>query len=324
MWGVAAMVLGALALGCGNDECEQIYEMESKCGGMKGNKDAFMKVCSAVKEKNPEEFKEAAACAKAGSCEEMQACEAAARGKKRAKEVAQTVAEGKWREAMDDCTFMPEYFADATFKAECLKVFSEAPPKLSAEDRKSLVYRCSGETGKELEKMVPEFGAMCAKIVSEQLAALTEAVTKARDTGENDYTTCFSLRELAKQAGPDAVAAAETLCTEVDLAAKVKKGLSDVASSISKKQTLMPYSCRMTVDELGELGSEWAKARQAELLKACYVDLGAIIVEVSAKDAKYMCPYAITEWKKGVEKFSLAAAYPEINAMTAKLPAKCK
>src|SRR5690606_21212191 len=101
------------------------------------------------------------------------------------------IAEGKWKDAWDDCTLGAEYYGDATFKTECLKVLAEAPSKLQGEDLQRAGYRCSGEMGAELGKAVPEFAKACSTMNAGKLTSATEAVTKARDTGTNDFKACF-------------------------------------------------------------------------------------------------------------------------------------
>lgn len=322
VWLVGLLVSLLAPTGCGKDECEVIYEAESKCRGKEGDKDRFMKACAEAKSEEPEEFAVAAKCAKEESCDAMKACQKAARGAKRAKEVAAAVTAGKWKDAWDDCTIIPEYYADASFKAECLKVLAEAPAKLSADDLRSAAFRC--DSGKEIADAVPEFKQTCAKMNTGKLTAATAAVTKARDTGVRDYKACHDLESAAKAAGGDAVAKAKTLCDEAGKAEDARKGIESAREYAKAEKKSFPYQCSSVPKELDAIGTEWAKAKKDELLKACYVELGAVVIDASAKDAKYVCPYGITQVLEANKLHDLATKFPEMAQALTRLPAKCK
>lgn len=322
VWTLGLLVSLLAPIGCGKDECEVIYEAESKCRGKEGDKDRFMTACAAAKSEEPEEFAVAAKCAKEDSCEAMKACQKAARGAKRAKEVAAAVSAGKWKDAWDDCTIIPEYYGDPSFKAECLKVFAEAPTKLSAEELRTAGFRC--ENGKEIAAAVPEFKQTCEKMNSGKLAAATAAVTKARDTGVRDYKACFELETAAKTAGGDAVAKAKTLCDEASKADDAKKGMESAREYAKAEKKSFPYQCSSVPKDLDAIGTEWAKAKKDELLKACYVELGKVVIDASAKDAKYSCPYGITQVLEANKLHDLATKFPELAEVLGRLPEKCK
>lgn len=317
----------AMGIGCGGGgDCETVYEAVKKCEGDKldgMDKSKFVEMCNKAKSKEPEEFAALVKCAKEPSCEKMSTCEQAARGGKRAKKVAKYVADGKWKDAWEDCTFTSTYYANDKFKAECLKVIAEAPGKLTGEDLRSAGYACKNND--EVLKTVPELAKACQGMSAGALTTATAALTKARDSATRDYKACVELEDAAKQAGGDAVAKAKTLCDEADKAEDVKKTFDEAKANAAAKTADLPYQCRSLPDDLEKIGSEWAKQKRDELLKVCFVELGAVIIEVKSGDAsKYLCPHAITQVLEAVTKYGLAEKHPEVAAMTANLPKKCK
>jgi hypothetical protein len=316
-------MVASLALGCGGgSECEQIYEAEVKCRGKGGDKDKFMKMCSAAKTKDPEEFASAAKCAKAGSCDKMKECRDAVRGARRAKSVAKAVEAGNWKDAWDDCTLSADYFADATFKAKCVEVFAQAPTKLTGDDLRRAGFRCSGSD--DLIAAVPEFGKACQALSAGAISAATAAVTKARDTGVRDFKACAELKSAAKAAGGDAVAKADALCEEASKAEGVKKGITKAKENAAAKKAQIPFQCDTLPPELEKLGTDWAKQKRDELLQACYVDFAPVILEIEGKNAKYSCPYPIKKLLEAAKKYDLATKFPALTESLKKLPKKCQ
>ncbi|HWU89501.1 MAG TPA: hypothetical protein VN253_19705 [Kofleriaceae bacterium] len=323
---LAVLLLAAttVAPACGSSDCDKIYDTLMKCS--KGDKDKapskneFSKMCEDAKAKNKEEFEATATCAKEDSCEKMEECEKGQRGKRRAKKVAEATAAGKWRSAFDDCTTFEDYYADEAFKTECNKVFANAD-KLTGEDAAKAMTRC--KYSDKVKKVAPDFEKACKSLASGQLAAATKAATAARDAGKRDYKTCSELKDVAGLAGGDAVAAAQKLCDEVDAAEEAKKGADEARANAAAKKTSMPYQCDSAAEKLEKLGTEWSKKTLDDLLKACYVELGAVVIEEKGKDAKYVCPYEITKVTEAIAKRDLATKFPELAELTKKLPKQC-
>jgi hypothetical protein len=325
-----ALPLLALALvtsACGGGDCEKIYETMKKCEKgermEKLSKSKFVESCQKAKEdpERKDQFEAALTCAKEDSCEKVEACEKAQRGKRRAKEVTEAAAAGKWKDAFGDCTLMEDYYADETFKAECSKVFANAD-KLTGEDLSSVMYRC--KSGEKIKKVAPDFEQACTTLATKQLAAVQKAATEARDAGKNDYKACSELKSTAEIAGGDAVAAAQKLCDELGAAEDAKKATDEARANVAAKKTSVPFRCDSAADKLGKLDTEWAKKTLDDLFKACYVELGALVIAEKAKDAKYSCPYDIKKVKDAVAKHDLSTKYPELAETLKKLPAKCK
>lgn len=320
-----AATLASLA-GCGGGgsaDCSAIYAIEKKCEkDFDMPKGTFMSACSAASSdpESKDEVASMARCAKSKDCGEYEQCQQAARGARRAKDVEKSLAEGKVKDAFDDCTISPEYFADASFKAACAKVMAEVPTKLAGEEREKAMDRC--RYSPDLAK-VPEIAAVCTTLAKGELARLTEGVTKARDAGTHDYRLCSELENIAKNAGGD-VKAAETLCKESQAAEQAAKGAAEARANAAAKKADLPYQCSSATDDLDALGTEWSKKAKADLTKACYVELGLVIFEAKAAEAKYSCPYEITQVLEAAAKHGLVAAHPELDAGIKKLPKLCQ
>jgi hypothetical protein len=322
----AALLALSLALpGCGGSDCEKAVDNMLKC--VKSEKDSkvsksdLVGMCEKAKAENKEDFEEGMVCAKETDCDKMKACEQAQRGKRRAKKITESIAAQKWGKAFDDCTLIEDYFSDETYKAECNKVFANAD-KITGEGLSSIMFRC--QSGEKLKKVAPEFEKACKTIATGQLAAAQKAATEARDAGKNDYKVCSDLKKVAELAGGDAVAAAGKLCDEMAAAEPAKKAADEARANAGAKKTSMPFQCDMAAEKLAKLDTEWAKKTFDDMLKACYVELGAVVIEEKGKDAKYVCPFEIKKLTEAAGKYDLVTKFPELAESMKKLPPKCK
>lgn len=321
-----ALLIAAPACGGGGD-CEQAYEMAKKCAkgdqADKISKDKFVSFCEKAKAdpKMKEEVEADLACMKEDSCEKAEACTRAKRGKKRVKKITESITAGKWSDAFDDCTLSEDDYADATYKAECNKVFASVD-KITGDDLAKTMYRC--KSGDELKKVAPDFEKACKTLAGNQLAASQKAGTAARDAGKNDYKACRDLKDTAALAGGDAVAAAQKLCDEMDVAEGAKKASEEARANAAGKKTNVPYHCDASAEKLAKLETEWAKKTLDDVLKACYVELGTVVIQEEGKNAKYSCPLYITKVKEAVAKYDLMTKFPELADPMKKLPAKCQ
>jgi hypothetical protein len=318
----------AAAPACGSSDCDKVYDMAKKCSSKADSDDfpskgQFSTMCEAMKSdpEGKEEFEAMSTCAKEDSCEAMKACEKGQRGKKRAKKIDAAISAGKWRSAFDDCTTFEDYYSDEAFKTACNKVFANAD-KLTGEDASKAMTRC--KYSDKVKKVAPDFEKACKALAGGQLAAATKAVTAARDAGKREFRACSELKDVAGLAGGDAVAAAEKLCEEMDVAEDAKKGAAEARANAGAKKTSMPYQCDSAAEKLEKLGTEWSKKTLDDLLKACYIELGAVVIEEKAGDAKYVCPYEITKVLTAFEKRNLAEKFPEVAELTKKLPKQCE
>jgi hypothetical protein len=321
-----ALLIAAPACGGGGD-CEKAYDMAKKCakGDQMGKlgKEEFVSFCEKAKAdpKMKEEVEADLACAKEDSCEKAKACADAQRGKRRAKKITESITAGKWKDAFDDCTLSEAAFADETYKAECNKVFANVD-KITGDDLAKTMFRC--KSSDEIKKVAPDFEKACKTLAAGNLAAAQKAGTAARDAGKNDIRACMDLKDTAAQAGGDAVTAAQKLCAEMDVAEDAKKAVDEARANAAAKKANLPYQCDSSAEKLAKIESEWAKKTVDDVLKACYVELGAVVIQEKGKDAKYFCPHEIKKIQEAAGKHDLATKFPELAEAMKKLPAKCQ
>jgi len=324
---IVLIALASAAPACSSSDCEKAYDMVKKCAPKemadKFGKSEFVSKCEEAKQdpKQKEDLEAGLLCTKEDSCEKMEACEKAARGKRRAKKITDSIAAGKWKDAFDDCTLMEDYYADEAYKAECNKVFANAD-KITGDDMSKSVFRC--KSGEKIKKVAPDFEKACKTIAGGQLAAAQKAATTARDAGKNDFKACLELKDMAAIAGGDAVAAAQKQCDEMATAEDAKKATEEARANAAAKKTNLPYQCDSAAEKLAKIDSEWSKKTLEDVYKACYVELGAVIFAEKGKDAKYACPYEIKKITEAIAKHDLATRFPELAEATKKLPAKCQ
>jgi hypothetical protein len=321
------LALAIAAPACSSSDCEKAFDMMKKCSkgdkAEKIDKSEFTSMCEKAKAdpKMKDEVEADLACAKEDSCDKMQACEQAKRGKRRAKKVTDAIAAGKWKDAFEDCTLIEEYYADDTFKAECNKVFANAD-KITGDDLSSVMFRC--QSGDKIKKVAPDFEKACKAIAGGQLATVQKAAAAARDAGKNDFKVCLDLKKAAELSGGDAVAAAQKQCDEMAASEDSKKAADEARSNATAKKTSVPYQCDSAAEKLSKIETDWARKTLDDVLKACYVELGTVVIAEKGKDAKYSCPYEIKKITDGIAKYGLAAKFPELADVMKKLPAKCQ
>lgn len=320
----ALLTFATAACGGGKSDCEKLYDQEVKCDPDKGkdiSKAVFVAACQAAKSDpdSKEEVADAIECSKAASCEAVETCQKGKRGKKVAGEITKKLGDGKAADAFRDCS-REDYYVDAAFKAACTPVFA-ALPKLTGEDAEGAMMTC--RISDDAKKASPEFAKACADMATAQLAAATTAATKARDEGNGDFKLCLDLKNLAEQAGGDAVAKAEGVCKELDATDDAKKAVTEARANAAAKKADLPFECSNAAENLAALTSDWGKATLTDVLKACYVELGAVLVEVKGADAKYGCPYELDKLKGAATTYKLAEKFPEFAAIAAAMPATC-
>lgn len=324
-----AAAAGAPACGGGGSDCERAYELVKKCserapaGGDPG-KAPFIERCEkTLAEVTAEERAATMACVKSASCEELAACQQAQQQRRRVGDVADAVAAGRWKDAFEDCTRDEADHADAAYRAACEGAFANAG-KLAADpdDLASAMFRC--RSAGKLAQVAPAFVKACQALAAAQLPAAQSTALAAREAGRNDFKVCSDLEELAKIAGDDAPAAARKTCDELVASESARKAADDARGHAKDKKPAMPFRCGAAAAELAKLDTDWAKRTLEALHRACYVELGAVILQEHAKDAKYACPSPIKALIDAAGKYDLAAKFPELAAALKKLPPKCK
>jgi hypothetical protein len=145
----------------------------------------------------------------------------------------------------------------------------------------------------------------CKEVMPKLVEAVSAEVTKQRDEGKHDFGTCGDLEQFAKAVGGDAEGKAKTLCDEAKASETAKKALDEAAAKVKAKDADMPYECKAALEELGKIDTEWAKGQKDAVVKACFVDLGKVIMEAKVPEMKYVCDFRVKEIYQAVKDHSL-------------------
>jgi hypothetical protein len=174
---------------------------------------------------------------------------------------------------------------------------------------------------------IPKFAKACRSLASVQLARSLAKVGEARDAGKRDHSACSTLQTAGKTLDGNKeganLAKAKEACAEMAAAENAARGIAEAKANAAAKRSQFPYQCRITLDELARIETPWAKQRTRELARACYVDLGAVVVELEVPKMRYLCPFQVREWMAQVAKHDLVTKFPELEASMKKLPPKC-
>jgi hypothetical protein len=208
-------------------------------------------------------------------------------------------------------------------------VFAAFEKVKDPDELRRMQYQCSGPGYEKMVKAYPDFTKTCQKLASASYEKLLGKVTEARDSGKRDFSSCHTLEEAAKTMDGgkegDTTKKAKAACAEMNAAENITKGIAAARENIKQKKAMMPYQCTSTVDDVAKIDSAWAKKAKEELVKACYVDLGMVILEVEGgKDMKYYCPFGLKELITAAEKYDLASKHAELGEALKKLPDTCR
>jgi hypothetical protein len=283
---LSAFTLIALAPACGGP-CEKLASLEKKCReGDKGldiPEDLIVGICKAEIENN-EQVKQQAECAEkaADDCGAFKKCQATVRAQKDIKEIKEATDKGDWSKASIVCEIREKSFED-----------------------------------------VPELKQVCDDMYTKALDTLGKDVEAIRD-GKSDkkvFNTCFDYKRMAGKISEDKKKAAEDLCKEANAGANVAKAIEDALSAAKEKKNAVPYKCRMVIKELEKIGSDWAKEATKKVAKACYQDLGTVVLAAIVPDMTF-CKSAAKEIVTAVDTYGLKGG--DLDALVAKAKEKCK
>lgn len=186
----------------------------------------------------------------------------------------------------------------------------EVKKAIETKDFKSASYTCQTALEKKDNPALVKECEAFAKAASE---SLTADLTKLRDEMKKDEKfSCFDLEKYGKMISEEEGKKAKTLCDELGKADDVAKALAAVAKvktegAADADKANVPFECNYTIEGLEKIGTEWAKTQAATLAKACYVELGAVVLEKNATDEemKYSCNFRAKEVFEGLKKHGL-------------------
>ena len=271
------VALGLLAPGCGGDFCSKHYDKQKECAssdqlGRIPDKAEYVEKCQEEEKKAKEEGKFDEEDRKA-----MDECL-----------------------AKDDCDEFKKCLSEQAEKRYTKKQIEEIKAAGESGDIEKMKDACQyvNEENKELVEA-------CKPVMAKLYDATKEQVTKMRDEGKHDFGVCGDLESFAKSKGADAEAEAKALCKEAQASETVAKALSEAAAKVKAKDADMPYECGAALKELGEIDSDWAKGKKTEVVKACFEDLGLVIMEAKVPDMKYVCDFRVKEIYKAVKEHKI-------------------
>jgi hypothetical protein len=345
---VLGLALVMSASGCGGDSamCGEIYDKFKECwvkemeehGADESDRDRmpnrkqFVGFCEAAEGDQKEMFKEMHRCSKEADCDARKECEdeveAARRNKEKLEDIAGHMKKEDWQKAYDECKYATDDYKESEKLEEaCEEVFATAVPKLleKPEAMEDLEQDCQYRG--EVKDASPAFAKACADAATGMLEAKKTAAQALRDKGEDDYSTCSRLKELAATVGGDAQTQAEALCNEVSAAPRIKSALDSAKAAISSRSTSVPYDCTYALSSLDSVQPEtaWAKARREELVRTCWVEIGKIAIEtyLPAATQQNYCTWEITQVRSDAATYKLAGKDAAFDDLLAKTDAMC-
>ncbi len=153
-----------------------------------------------------------------------------------------------------------------------------------------------------------------------------ELMKKAQDlvkTAEKaDFSLCYDLKDVGKKISPEKEKAAELVCQEIDLQVDTAAALKDIDKAIKEGKDTLSFRCMAsTIADYDKLGTEFAKTKKKELIQACFVKHGKIILEKHVPDMKDFCKFQVKDIYEFVTKNELKD--PAIDALIAQAAPLC-
>ena len=321
------VAVGLLAPGCG-DYCSKNYDKMKECAssnqlGSIPDKAEYVEKCQEEEKKakdegkfDEEDRKAQMECLDKSDCDEVKKCMSELSEKRYVKKQLEDIkaaGESDDIEKMKDaCKYIGD---DKTELVEACKPVLEKLAKAEADkaagEMQALIDSGDAEKMKDACQYVSEdsdrFEA-CKPVMVKLLEVTTEQVTKMRDEGKHDFSVCGDLEGFAKSKGADAEAAAKALCKEAQASETVAKALTESAAKVKAKDADMPYECGAALKELAEIDSDWAKGKKTEVVKACFEDLGIVIMEAKVPGMKYVCDFRVKKVYEAVKEHKIENA----------------
>lgn len=158
---------------------------------------------------------------------------------------------------------------------------------------------------------------------SKKTARLQKVLEAQRDNGtKHDVMDCVDYLKLRAKHTPEEQAAAKMLCEEAQQASEHKEAIELARKALREKRTRPPLQCRFLLEE-GETelrGSKWFAVQAPILAKACYGDLGKLILRNVTKGPCMSSAKAVHTW---AAKYNLGASDPELEALLTETRAAC-
>jgi hypothetical protein len=269
-------VLGLVALAgaaCGRgDRCVTIVERQIACAPteqrsyLKDGRERALAQCRERSGRDPAADQEVLDCAGKRSCDEVRRCSEVIRDRDRAREVRLEI--------------------EAALA--------------SGKGREAALSTCHF-----IELKDEGVKQLCGELFAQALATATSEVEAIRDRGGDSEGRCFDLGMTAERVSAEAKLRAEALCKEVDASMRAKAAIAEARRNIATRTHEVPFQCSTAVEDLERIGNDWARARLAEVTRACYVELGASILPAVVPTMQYTCEFHVGQVFKAVRRYGL-------------------
>ncbi len=137
---------------------------------------------------------------------------------------------------------------------------------------KKVSLLCSQLTGRSADA---DLIAACRTVAQQALDSWKPRLEAARVAGADKELLCFDAERWARVLGPEQQAATGDLCAEITLGRSVAEALA----AAQRAKDAPPYECQATLDKLAKNESVWAATKRGDLARACYITLGARLLD---------------------------------------------
>lgn len=222
--------------------------------------------------------------------------------------------------AKKDCGEFKKCLEDARKAATAKRIQKRFDEAMAKNDIKEVLMQCNiykDELSDDLKKK-------CAEALPKAYDDLMKKAQALRNTAEKaDFNLCFELQDYGKKIGEDKAKEAETVCKEIDLQVSHRKAMAEVEKYIKENKENVPFYCmESALKRYDEMGSDFAKEKKAELLNACYVKLGKVILEKKVPEMKGFCNFSVQEIYTAVKTYNIQN--PEIDELIKKAEPLCE
>lgn len=304
--------LGATTItGCGSD-CETAVNKELECMEAGKRKTEFedMKgevIARCESKSDDPQMKLLVECGKKSTCENVKACQNAAKEGEAAKEITQYLENGNISEAVSDCSYdLESYQVGGAFKAACDKAFEGAAKKLGDEEvHRKTGYVCTGDDAAEWLKASATLKKTCDAIG----ASMKKALEDARDADKYDDYECGNYKEFVAKSSPGDKAAAEKFCTDAKSTVETKKAADDkkkadeLAAKEAAEKTLKKVTLKKAIETQRDAGTKYD-------FSACYdyQELAAADGAEAKAAAELLCAEskAAAKFKEAMDEAAIA------------------
>lgn len=118
---------------------------------------------------------------------------------------------------------------------------------------------------------------------------------------EKRFRVCSELKVAAKEIGEEKVKEAEGICQNLDIASHSQEAIEKAREALKDAKTV-PFNCEFSLKRIAAAGTEFADKMKNKVIRACYIDLGAEIMEKEIPKMKRFCPYQVKMIYNAVKK----------------------